>query len=224
MTTSQNIWKTKGPLMIRQKRRAQIVKRSLTDRNVNMILDIGCAEGYTTSFISETSALVVGVELNKDSLKIAKSKVNTASFINASLEYLPFREDTFDAVSILEVLEHLPVELQHNGMKEANRVLRPNGFLLLSTPYKELISYTNCIYCKRDTPLWGHLHSLDENKITDLLPSHFKLTRKCILPNFPIISCSNILESLPLSAWLLINNSLGLISKGYWIVLRYLKT
>jgi ubiquinone/menaquinone biosynthesis C-methylase UbiE len=221
---SQNIWQKQGTELHKQARRAQVVRRALKDTSVKRVLDIGCAEGYTTSFISEISNFIVGVELNIDNLKIAKSRVKQVSFINASIEHLPFRDNCFDAVCILEVLEHLPNELQHTGIKEADRVLHSNGLFLVSVPYKENIIHTFCIHCGKLTPLYGHLHSLDEVKIAALIPSlRFKVIKKYHLPNLQIISCSNIFKPLPLTIWLLINNFLALIRKGYWVVMLYLK-
>jgi ubiquinone/menaquinone biosynthesis C-methylase UbiE len=221
----QNIWELKNSTLHRQKRRAQIVKKSLNKPTVKVILDIGCAEGYTTSFISGmNNTFVVGVELDIEYLKIAKSKVKDASFINASIQYLPFRDNCFDAVCILEVLEHLHSELLQTGLHESNRVLHSNGILLLSTPYKEKITYSRCIHCQRLTPLYGHINVLDEEKISGLLPSYFNLIEKYHMPNVGLLSCSNLLEPLPLKIWLSINNILGLKKKGYWIVLTYVKT
>lgn len=220
---SQNIWELEGLMLQRQKRRAQVVKRSLKHSNVKMVLDVGCAEGYTTSFISEVCAFVVGVELNIDSLKIAKNRVKQGMFINASIDCLPFRADCFDTVCILEVLEHLPEEVQRNGLKEADRVLLPNGIIMISVPYKEQVIQTTCIHCKKVTPLYGHLHSLDVHKISSLIPSHFKLIELYHLPNVQIVSCANLLKPLPLMAWLQINNLLGLVRKGYWIIVKYQK-
>jgi SAM-dependent methyltransferase len=219
----QNIWNLKKELLHRQKRRVQLVNRSLEASNVKTVLDIGCSEGYATSFLCRISNLVVGVEINLDTLRIAKGRVREALFINASINHLPFRSDFFDAVCILEVLEHLPTQLQEQGLDETDRVLRTNGVLLISTPYKEQISYTRCIHCEKPTPLWGHLHTLDEKIVGSLLPQNYKLLKKQHLPNVALISGLQTFEPLPLSLWLLINSSLGLLRKGYWVLLKYIK-
>ncbi|RMH85299.1 class I SAM-dependent methyltransferase [Pseudomonas sp. AOB-7] len=46
---------------------------------------------------------------------------------------LPFAEAVFDTVVLLEVLEHLPAPKK--AMQEACRVLKPNGKLIISTPF-----------------------------------------------------------------------------------------
>lgn len=220
---AQNIWELKDSLIFRQKRRAQLVKRSLGQHTVRLVLDLGCAEGFATNFISQASEFVVGLELDIDYLKMAKKKITAASFINASIDYLPFRDNCVDAVCVLEVLEHLKDEQRDCGLKEVDRVLGPKGVLIISVPYKENIVHTRCVHCEKLTPLYGHLNSFDDNNITALVPRHFELVERYHLPNIAQISCNRILQALPVSIWLLLNNFLGLIRTGYWIVLVYIK-
>ena len=46
---------------------------------------------------------------------------------------LPFAGETFDTVVLLEVIEHLPLPLL--ALQEAFRILKPNGTIILSTPF-----------------------------------------------------------------------------------------
>jgi ubiquinone/menaquinone biosynthesis C-methylase UbiE len=221
---SQNIWEQAGYGGQRQRRRAEIVKATLRSHRVRIVLDAGCAEGYATRFISDLSDFVVGLELNLETLNIAKKKVNGVSFINASIKFLPFRDNIFDAICMLEVLEHMDLGIQRECIKEANRVLESNGLIVISIPYKEKVINTNCIHCGKLTPLYGHLQSLDEHKITSLLsPYHFSLTKMHHLPNVGLVSCSRLFKWLPLPLWLIVNKVLGLVRKGYWIILQYKK-
>jgi len=215
----QNVWKLQGSSLNRQVRRGQVVKDMLNHSRTKCILDIGCAEGFITSFLSQPPAYVVGIDLDR-SIKIAKSKVRDADFIYATITHLPFRDKCFDAVTLLEILEHLPNPILKDGIKKVDRVLKPGGILLISVPYKEQITYTRCIHCGKLTPLWGHLHSLDEYKVTSLLPKNYKLIEKKHFPNIPSISCSRLMELLPLRLWLIINDILGIIRKGCWIILK----
>ena len=107
---------------------------------------MGCAEGYVTKCLSHISKTVVGVDVDIYYLKLARQKVPQASFINASLECLPFRNELFDAVVILEVLEHVPNNIQIKGLAEVSKVMKRNVPLLISVPYKETISYIQCAF------------------------------------------------------------------------------
>jgi ubiquinone/menaquinone biosynthesis C-methylase UbiE len=222
----QNIWELKGIYKRKTERRAQLVQSTLAGRKCRIVLDIGCAEGYVTKCLSHISKTVVGVDVDIYYLKLARQKVPQASFINASLECLPFRNELFDAVVILEVLEHVPNNIQIKGLAEVSKVMKRNVPLLISVPYKETISYIQCVHCKNQTPTHpsGHLHSLDEGNVAALLPATFVLSKKIHLPNMVRISCSRPFSIFPIRLWLQINNLLGFRRrKGYWLFLSFLK-
>ena len=218
----QNIWELQGPALNRQLRRAQAVKNMLKIHTPKTILDVGCAEGFITSFIAGEQ-LAVGVELEDESIKIAKTKVKNADFVRSSITHLPFRDRCFEAVTLLEVLEHLPDSILRDGIEEADRILNAGGTLVISVPYKEKVTYTRCIHCGKLTPLWGHLHSMDEEKVTNLLPNSYTLVKQLTLPNVELISTSTIFAHLPFRLWLFLNDMLGKIRKGYWLLLKYEK-
>lgn len=220
---SQNIWTLTGPMLQRQRRRGQFISRSLKVLGSTSLLDIGCAEGFTTSYMAAKGRRVVGLELDMTNLRIAKKKVEGVSFVNASIVNLPFRPEVFDSVCILEVLEHLSTEDQLAGLSEAERVIYSKGLLVLSVPFKEQVIQTICIHCKKTTPLFGHLHTLDVVKMRKLVPRNFKFGRADYLPSLQMVSCSKLFRRFPLSMWLLVNKLLGLFKRGYWMILQYQK-
>jgi ubiquinone/menaquinone biosynthesis C-methylase UbiE len=219
----QNIWELKGSQLIRQIKRAEVVKQMLKHSKAKQILDIGCAEGFITNYLSQLQAQVIGIDIDY-SLKIAKNEVKNADFIQASITHLPFKDGTFEAATLLEILEHLPNAAINKGIAEVNRVLKSGGTLIVSVPYKEKITYTRCIHCGKLTPLWGHIQSFDENKLKSLLPQNYAQIEKKHIPNIELLSCQRIFGIFPLQIWLIINNILGLIRKGYWIILKYKKS
>jgi ubiquinone/menaquinone biosynthesis C-methylase UbiE len=223
-TVTQNIWQNHGILLNRQVRRSQLTKKLLLGKKVKSALDLGCGEGFTTKFIAEACENVTGIELNDDALEIARRVVEGVRFVHGSItNKLPFSDREFDAVCILEVLEHLPKPAQLQVCTEIDRVLQPGGILLVSVPFKENRQFTTCIHCNQLTPLYGHLHSLDEKDITALLSAQYELQSKSILPNVELISCSRICSWMPLTLWLACNRILGLVRSGYWMVLMYQK-
>ena len=67
---------------------------------------------------------------------------------------LPFRSASFDVVTLLDVIEHLPRGMERRRFPEASRVLEPNGHLVVSTPADWRIGTVT-------DPLWmlyGHRH------------------------------------------------------------------
>ncbi|HXJ39075.1 MAG TPA: class I SAM-dependent methyltransferase [Bryobacteraceae bacterium] len=53
-------------------------------------------------------------------------------FVCGDAEHLPFADESFDAVTMFDVLEHIPND--HRAMAEAMRVVRTGGPVLISTP------------------------------------------------------------------------------------------
>ncbi|MEM3365313.1 MAG: hypothetical protein QXM93_02715 [Candidatus Methanomethyliaceae archaeon] len=52
-SVQQNIWELQEPELNKQLRRAQAVRNMLKNSRPKLILDIGCAEGFITSFLTK---------------------------------------------------------------------------------------------------------------------------------------------------------------------------
>jgi len=97
----------------------------------NSVLDIGCARGeQLKSYVKEGAK---GYGLDIMDLRIIKNdKINNIQFIRGDALNLPFKDEVFDLVTAIEIIEHLP---DHNQfLSDVHRILRQNGFLALSTP------------------------------------------------------------------------------------------
>ncbi|MBD1846521.1 methyltransferase domain-containing protein [Cyanobacteria bacterium FACHB-63] len=102
------------------------------------LLDVGCNLGEFLQLCKETfpHLKLAGVEINKPALVTAQQRLSDANLHHAGAESLPFASESFDYVTCTEVLEHIPVELRSQGLQEMQRVLKPNGYLVLSTPHR----------------------------------------------------------------------------------------
>jgi SAM-dependent methyltransferase len=212
--TVQNVWELRGISKRMTERRAKLIQKLVKKSGCKLVLDVGCAEGYVTSYLAEIPAIVVGIDVDPAYLRLARQKLSNASFINASFENMPFRDGIFDSIIILEVLEHLFEAEVAKGLIE-------------TVPYKETIRYVTCTSCKNLTSAHpsGHLRSLDDQVVASLLPQGLRLFTKIHMPNTVRVSCTRLLCVLPISLWLKVNNFLGLVRrKGYWIILQYSKT
>ena len=74
---------------------------------------------------------VYGVEISQKAAEIGKKQYEIDIFIGSLLE-ANFESDFFDAVSMFDVIEHLPDPKSY--IKEIFRILRPGGILYLDTP------------------------------------------------------------------------------------------
>ncbi|HZR22806.1 MAG TPA: class I SAM-dependent methyltransferase [Vicinamibacterales bacterium] len=107
------------------------VGRVLSDPPLHL-LDIGCGDGRFTADATRV-ARVVGTDVSRRALAHARSLVADARFVNAGGAALPFQSDSFDVVTLLDVIEHIPDDDEGRVIAEARRVLRPGGRLVIST-------------------------------------------------------------------------------------------
>ena len=112
------------------------------------VLDIACGTGYGLVFLKKDAKHVTGVDVDIEAAKEAKSECDerSAVLLGDGLR-LPFADESFDAVTSFETLEHL---LERNAfLIELKRVLRPKGKLVLSTPNA---NYTKPVNGKPSNP------------------------------------------------------------------------
>lgn len=220
---NEPIWDIKeGGLAHRQRRRAEVTRLLLEPNQDDLVLDTGCGEGFQLSYITTQVKYAVGIDISSRKIKIANDKVrsNNVSFLRASCERLPFKNRIFSKIMCLEVLEHL--RCPEKTVKEIDRCLKKKGLLVVSVPFKEKVILTTCIHCGKLTPLYGHLHVLDEEKITSIMPRNYEPLRFEHLPT--LISRSPKFRRLPLGLWMIINNFSKKLFKTYWFIAKFKKS
>jgi ubiquinone/menaquinone biosynthesis C-methylase UbiE len=105
--------------------------QSLTSFEGKTVLDIGCGFGaYGLATEKRGAKISVGVDINREYIK----RSALSFLVLADAHVLPFRDSCFDIVLMVEVLEHLSHEVE--ALKEARRVLKKGGLLLLTVPNK----------------------------------------------------------------------------------------
>lgn len=92
------------------------------------ILDVGCSTGNLLVHCSRDS---FGVDADEESVKIAKSRGLNAIKCDLDKDKLPFKDNTFNAVNYISVIEHLRNPIA--SLMEIRRVLKSNGKLVLRT-------------------------------------------------------------------------------------------
>lgn len=95
------------------------------------VLDLGCFSGYMIQKFIENENKAWGTDTNKDFLIHCRKK--GLEVFNADCErQLPFDTSSFDVVVAGELIEH--IYDTDKFLEECNRVLRPGGELIISTP------------------------------------------------------------------------------------------
>lgn len=92
-------------------------------------LDIGCGDGYRIRLVKPVGE-IVGIDLDENMVAQARKRGVTAYVGDA--EDLHFPDESFDLVTSIEVLEHVPHPTV--ALAEAYRVLKRGGFFICVTP------------------------------------------------------------------------------------------
>ncbi len=105
------------------------------------VLDIGCSQGIASILLAREGHRVVGIDREHEAIRAARDRLDEeeaevrerVDFRVGEGRAVGFPDRSFDAVLLGEVLEHQldPWKL----LKEARRVLRPGGRIVLTTPY-----------------------------------------------------------------------------------------
>ena len=113
------------------------------------MLDAGCGRGTFTAFLHNLGFRMIGIDISRAAIAFARQQYPKVQFAVASLEgQFPFRDENFTAVWCTEVLEHL-FDVRAT-LAELNRVLRPGGKLVLTTPYHGFIKNLLIVFLSFD--------------------------------------------------------------------------
>lgn len=129
------------------------------------ILDVCCGTGDIGIYIAENfvkNGQVIGVDFSQNMLDIAKIKaenIKNISFVKADVNYLPFKNEEFDACFISFGLRNL--DDFEKAMLEISRVTKVGGYVVnidLGKP-KGLVKGLYNIFFFKLVPLFGKLFS-----------------------------------------------------------------
>lgn len=137
----------------------------LVPKDVKNLVDLGCGNGV---FLNHLMSLrpelrLTGVDRSQSALKYVQTTT-----INSSIDKLPFDDNSFDCVSCLEVIEHLPIDLYNRAIQEIARVAAK--YIIISVPYKEDLeeSFNKCPRCKSTFSYELHVRSFSDNDMGNL--------------------------------------------------------
>jgi 2-polyprenyl-3-methyl-5-hydroxy-6-metoxy-1,4-benzoquinol methylase len=95
------------------------------------VLDVGCGPGFFLKAVEERNWRAEGVEVSEAAVKYAKDVVKVQVH-HGKLEDIVFSPGSFDAVVLLDALEHLSNPLQ--TLRHCHDLLKEKGILILNTP------------------------------------------------------------------------------------------
>jgi demethylmenaquinone methyltransferase/2-methoxy-6-polyprenyl-1,4-benzoquinol methylase len=154
----------------------------IKDENPENILDIATGTGDLAINLTKTRAKkIIGLDISEGMLNVGRKKIkerklnNLVEMIIGDSENLPFKNDSFDAISVAFGVRNF--ENLEKGLSEIYRVLKVNGvFVVLETsiPQNPFFKQGYFIYTKFFLPLIGKLFSRDKTAYVYLSASAAK--------------------------------------------------
>src|SRR3954469_10004732 len=110
------------------------VEAVVEPRAGDRIVDLGCAAGAVTHFLSGFGCDVVGVDAEPRAIARARTLFPELEFVVADVRSLPFADASFDKAVAADLVEHLDDATFRALLVELNRVLEDGGTFTLYTP------------------------------------------------------------------------------------------
>jgi SAM-dependent methyltransferase len=146
------------------------------------LLDYGCGDGKYFRIWNEYGVPPERIH-GLDVAQLRIDRCRALGWVNARVierkKPLPYADGSFDMVNCMEVVEHIPAAEGARTLGEIRRILRPGGFLLISTPnypIKRLYDICDAIFHRkwsrlRDDPT--HVTFFNHERLHELLDPLF---------------------------------------------------
>ncbi len=102
-----------------------------------VVLDIGCSKGDHATLWKRDGNQVIGIDTDETAINIARETHPESDFRLLLDSSIPLQDNSIDVVIMLDAIEH--VENEKFTLMEIWRVLKPEGQLILTTPYRNIL-------------------------------------------------------------------------------------
>lgn len=138
---------------------------SFIPNDVSNLVDIGCGNGVFLNYLANERKEIksLGVDRSETALKYLKVEK-----LLGSIEKIPLDDNSFDCVTCLEVIEHIPFNNYKLALSELARVAKK--YLIVSVPFNENLeeNRNQCPECKSIFNIELHFRSFDKAKMNNL--------------------------------------------------------
>lgn len=139
---------------------------SMIPDDVACLADIGCGNGIFVNYLQKQSPqlFIMAIDRSKAALRFVKTEKK-----EGDIAEIPLADQSFDCITCLEVIEHLPVEIYKKALTELSRTSKK--YVIISVPYAENLekNHTQCPNCKSIFNADLHLRSFSEESFRHLL-------------------------------------------------------
>lgn len=137
-----------------------------------IITDIGCLDSKIYEFV-KGDFKYMGTDVASEAIQEMSKRYpySNCTFLVDNIYETKIVNEVADYVILGEVLEHM--DDPKRVVKEAWRILKPNGVLAISVPLEEAIEPGAC---DKDRHIWSYT----ENDLIDLIPGHAEVKTKVL--------------------------------------------
>jgi 2-polyprenyl-3-methyl-5-hydroxy-6-metoxy-1,4-benzoquinol methylase len=140
-----------------------------------VVLDYGCGPGHLLPHLLDAGFVVQGADITRETMGSAVTLDGREGFLGfARIGDLLREARRFDAVFLLEVVEHLDDHWLETALKQARALLKKNGLLVVTTPNEERLE-DSMVFCPVSNVVfhrWPHMRSWSSTTLSDCLSAH----------------------------------------------------
>lgn len=133
-TTASYTWRNDPRHLLFTLARYKFVAKMLEGKKD--VLEVGCGDGFSLPVVLQTVERVHGIDLEQslvDENNARRNHDGRASFERVDLTS-SFVQKKFDACYSLDVIEHIPQEVEEAFVRNQARSLHPEGIMIMGTP------------------------------------------------------------------------------------------
>lgn len=116
--------------------RLQIMFDILEGLEFTSLLDVGCGDGRFLHEVEKrfSGKRLRGIDYSERAIHLARRMSPHVNYERMDIRHTRLTE-TYDVVTLLEVIEHIPLDVLPGFMEGVARTVRPGGWLLLTVPH-----------------------------------------------------------------------------------------
>jgi SAM-dependent methyltransferase len=142
-------------------------------------LDIGCGAGTVDFYLANKGYDVTGIDISSRAISSCQKTAKNLGLKNTNFIEVDFPKkslpERFDFIICSEIIEHLDDD--QLAFKQINKLLKPKGLLIVTTPSKNAPLYRWGLTNKFDQRV-GHLRRYDPNSLSKEIKNHgFKIVK-----------------------------------------------
>ena len=185
-------------------------------------LDIGCGRGEILYHCEKLGVFAYGIDYSSEAISIAKNVLkhsSNARIIKSDCTSIPFKDGFFDRILIGDLIEHLSSGKGVRLLKEADRVLKPGGKLLIHTS-------PNLLFMKI---LYPFIMKIVKGKKKEKITQHVEMQKKVHIHEYHYFSLKRLARTVGLKAQIWVDNDflrggtfrhLQELTKGQMIIIK----